>query len=125
MKFLTSARIKNSVLRFGVALAMVAGTNAALAAPQYCEGTVLDTYVDSDGNLQTLPSWAPSYVMLCNVNQTTGGVSATTCLTWFSIIKSAQTRQSKTLFFYSNAPACNQMPTYSSAPTPGYVMMEN
>ena len=97
----------------------------AHAAPQYCGGTLSNLFLDDAGTVLSIVSWRGDYVAFCNVNQSTGAVSPTTCLAWFSMMRSAVQRGAQTITFYREAPSCNAMPTYGAAPVPGYFMLQN
>ena len=103
----------------------VFSVSAHSAGPQYCQGTVGNLYIASDGAMRALASYRGDYVQFCNVNVETNGVSVINCMTWFAILTSAVKRQSSVLVFYPDAPACNLLPLYGATPTPGYVMQVN
>ena len=111
--------------RAGLVVAAILAPTVASAAPQWCYGTINNLWVDSQGSMFAMPSWRGDYVMFCNVNQSTGSVSPTTCMTWMSLLRSAIQRNAQTLVYFADAPACNAMPTYSASPVPYYVMLQN
>lgn len=112
--------------RLAIVLASIAlATTCASAAEQWCTGTVSNLFVSSNGNVEVQTSWLGNYVLVCNQNQTSGGVSPTTCLSWMSLLRNAIERKAQTTIYYPNAPACAQIPPYETAPTPGYVMLVN
>jgi hypothetical protein len=122
----TWASMLGSVLRVSLCGVVVGGfISTADAANQYCEGTLANLYVTSDGTVTVRPSWRGDWVRLCNVNVPVDTVSSTTCLAWLALARSAVQRNSQTTIFYSDAPACNTMPTYGNAPVPSYLMMNN
>jgi hypothetical protein len=95
---------------------------ATNAAPQWCSGTMANLWIYSDGSVYVYPSYREDYTRICNVNVDTNGVSAASCLVWFSILKSAVQRRSSVMIFYNDAPSCATLPTYGSSPVPAYVM---
>lgn len=101
------------------------GPVSSHAAPQFCTGTLSNLYIDEAGNVSAAVSWRGDYVRFCNVNQSTGTVSQTTCMAWLSMMRSAVQRAAQTITYYSEAPSCNAMPTYGAAPVPGYFMLQN
>jgi hypothetical protein len=120
------------VLKYALLAAMAAGTLPLIASAQsntiWCGGTVKNLWVDQSGNAYVFTSWRNDYVRVCNVQESAGVVSATTCLSWVALLKSAVQRSATTTIYYSGAgvPAtCPQMATYTSAPIPGYVMLQN
>ena len=98
---------------------------ATSAAPQWCQGTVANLFVYSDGNVYVLPSYRGDYTRICNVNADTGGVSVINCVAWLAMLRNAVQRQSTVLVYYADIPACNSFPTYGESPLPGYVMQTN
>lgn len=110
-----------------IAYAMLSIVFAApvTAAPQWCQGTVANLWVYSNGNVFVQPSYRGDYTMICNMNTEIGGISVTTCATWFAILRSAVQRQSNIMVHYPDAPACNALPTYGGSILPGYVMQVN
>lgn len=99
--------------------------SSAHAAPQWCSGTLSNLYIDDAGTVFATVSWRGDYVRFCNVNQSTGSVSQTTCMSWLSLMRSAVQRNAQTITYYGEAPACNVVPTYGAAPVPGYFMLQN
>ena len=63
------------------------------------------------------------HVQICNINQNHGQITPQTCAGWLTFLRNAVTNQEATIIYYSDAPACQVMPTYGSAPIPGYIML--
>lgn len=124
-KPLISERLTKTFRALTAVLALTGATLPALAAPQWCTGTVKDLFIDADGGTAVWTSWRGSYVQVCNVNQTVGNVPPGTCMNWIALMRSAVQRGAQTTMYYPDAPACNTMPTYGAAPLPGYVMLSN
>lgn len=98
----------------------------AHAANQWCSGTLSNLYIDAAGTVLVAPSWRGDYVQVCNINQANAaGITPTTCVAWVSLMRSAVSRSAQTIVYYSDAPACNAMPTYGAAPSPSYLMLKN
>lgn len=115
-----------SAMALTLALSLLAGPS--LAANQWCTGTINELWVDSGGNVFVNPSWRADHLRVCNINDalaSAGGplVSTTTCLSWLSLLRAANVGAKSMTVFYVDAPACNAIGTYFSAPTPGYVML--
>jgi hypothetical protein len=94
----------------------------------WCDGTVSNLWIDHGGNAFVLPSWRADHIRVCNVQSDVGTITPTTCLTWVSLLRSAVQRGARTTIFYTGTgvpAACNQMLTYSLAPLPYYVMLNN
>jgi hypothetical protein len=130
LKMGDSMKLLKWILGTGVILlSLIWAPSAHAAGDMYCAGTVANLYVSSLGAAYVRPSWHTSWVRVCNVNQTTGGVSPTSCLTWISLLRNAVQRNAQTVLYYasgSNGPAtCADMPTYDNALIPGYVMLNN
>ena len=106
------------------ALLAVFGVTAS-AAPQWCTGTVTNLWVYSNGAVYVKPSYRADYTQICNMNAETNGISVTTCVAWFAVLRSAVQRQSSVLVYYTDTSSCNTLPTYESTPVPGYVMQMN
>lgn len=100
------------------------------AASQWCTNTISAAWVDWAGNLFVNPGWRGDHVRLCNVRTTladgTGvSIDPTTCVSWLALVRQAMQGNKQTVIQYADAPACNAMPTYLSAPLPSYVMVNN
>ena len=117
--------MKKPVSRIALTSILLAYIVQASAAPQWCQGTVSNLWVSATGVVFVAPAARSDYVQICNINADMGGVPPTTCLIWFAMLKSAVQRQSSVIIYYSDAPACNVLPTYQSAPIPYYVMQVN
>lgn len=103
-------------------LASVVTSVAAVATPQWCQGTVSRLWIYSDGTVYVNSSYRGDYTRICNINSEIGGISSINCAAWFSILKSAVQRQSQVIVFYPEAVSCSTLPSYGSTPLPGYVM---
>ena len=109
-----------------VAAAMLGGAQLpALAAPQWCNGTLSNLLVDDGGGVYVVPSWLGNFIRVCNVNANLGSITPATCMNWVSFMRSAAQRGAQTTIQYSDAPACASMPSYAAAPYPSYVLIAN
>ena len=115
-------KLRNSIC---LVLATSVWSISALAAPQWCTGTIGLTWIDAGGNLMILGSWRNDHTQVCGLNQAWNGIPTTVCSAWFRLLTAAQVLSSQVIFYYPDAPACNALPTYASSLTPGYVMLLN
>ena len=90
----------------------------------WCTGTVTRQYVDSASRVFILPTYAPSYTMVCDLDTTWNGITPDLCKTWFAQLQAAFHTQSLVIVYYNavSYPSCGDLPSYTAAPTPGYVM---
>jgi hypothetical protein len=107
-------------------LSAAAGSFAQLAT-RSCSGTVANTYVDWDGGVLFIPSFRGDYVRVCSLRATSAGngvsIDPVTCAGWFALIRQAASSNRSVTLRYDDAPACNALPNYYSAPFPVYVML--
>lgn len=110
-----------------VAVTITASFGVSSQNTLWCGGTLSNLWVDLAGNAYVFTSWRGDYVRVCNVNENVGAITPTVCLTWVSLLKSAVQRKATTTIYYNaSLPAsCAQMPTYSNAPIPYYVMLQD
>ena len=108
----------------GLVLAVFASTLCldGVAAPQWCQGTVSNLWVYSDGTVYVYPSYRRDYTRVCNMNASVGGISVANCAAWFAMLRSAVQRRSSVLIYYAEAPVCGALPVLGDSPIPGYVM---
>jgi len=104
-------------------LMLLLSSSTAIAAPQWCSGKIGYLWIYSDGGVFIRPSWRGDHVQICNINQNHGQITPQTCAGWLTFLRNAVTNQEATIIYYSDAPACQVMPTYGSAPIPGYIML--
>jgi len=104
---------------------MLLFSQSAFSASQWCTGKVTDLWVDSNGDLLIRSEWRDDHTKLCNVANAWEGITTETCKSWMSILQTAMASRRNATVFYSDAPACAELPTYRSAPKPGYVMLRN
>ncbi|OWQ82884.1 hypothetical protein CDN99_27895 [Roseateles aquatilis] len=101
----------------------------ARAGQYWCDGTVSQTWLDSDGLLYVYSSWRNQNTRLCSLNQTLTGnavtISPATCAGWLSLIKQSMANAKPVTIYYVDSPvACDQLATYEQAPLPRYVMLK-
>jgi hypothetical protein len=104
---------------------VVALTNAppCFAATIYCSGTLDAVYVTNDGQFVLRGTWRNDYTMICNLRQTWTGVAPETCAFWYAMMVTSKTNAKAVTLYYPNSSyTCATLPTYESAPAPGYVM---
>jgi len=121
-----SSPLSRALRAAAVAVPLMLGSHMqAHAAAQWCTGTLNQLFIVDDGSVLVWASWVGNYIQVCNVNQPLGAVSTTTCMNWVQLMRSAIQRQTQTTILSNDAPACNAMPGYGSAPVPKYIMMIN
>lgn len=94
-------------------------------AAQWCTTNVSNLYIQSDGGVVVAASARGDYLQVCNINQDWKGVTPPTCASWLGLIRSGVSRGASMIFYYAEDTACSAIPTYSAAPAPGYVMLNN
>lgn len=94
-------------------------------AAQWCNTNVSNLIVYGDGNVVVAASVRGDYLQVCNINQEWKGVTPPTCASWLGLIRSGVSRAASMIFYYNEDTACTAIPTYGSAPAPGYVMLNN
>jgi hypothetical protein len=109
-----------------IALLLTTTLSSAAMADTWCGPTkVSRMFVWSDGTVNVFLSIRGDYVAFCNMNSSWKGISPTTCATWLALIKSAVARKADMTIFYNESFTCQAIPSYASAPSPYYVMLEN
>lgn len=94
------------------------------AEGQWCQGKVGNLFMNANGEVYAWVSWRSDYVKICNISQDLNSVTPKICASWFSLLQTALITGRNTTIQYSDAPACNTIPTYGGSPTPNYVMLE-
>ena len=84
-----------------------------------CSGEVMNSYISVGGNLIIKPSWRNDYTKLCNVND-----EPIVCSLWSGYVTTSMNDNTSLIVSYSNEASCSNLSTYSSAPTPDYVMLK-
>lgn len=110
-----------------LALSVTALIPAQAGTALWCSGTIATHWIDAGGTVYVLPSWRGDHIALCNVNaNSAAGITPTVCLGWAAIIRAAMQRSAPTTIHYGDAPvaSCSQIPTYQSAPSPSYLMLQ-
>ncbi|WP_130107731.1 hypothetical protein [Iodobacter fluviatilis] len=108
-----------------VVILMLLHCSASFAASHACTSKVSNLYINSSGFVTASFAFRSEFLAICNLNADWKGVSPITCAGWFSILKSAVTRQTDVVLHYLDIAACNTLPTYEGAPAPFYVMLVN
>jgi len=112
--------MKNLFMRTLVLLLSASVTQQAFAAYE-CNAKITNVLVYSDGSLNILHTGRGDYTVVCNLNAEWKGVSVTTCVTWFALLEAAKRRNGTVNFYYAGDGSCATLPTYGSAPAPGYI----
>ncbi len=103
-----------------VVLASIGSVNAD---PLYCNGKIVNTYIDATGSVNIKGTWANVWRKICNANDP----EVVTCSLWTSYVASAvQNNQDVTVkYFADSGITCETLPTYNNAPKPSYIMVHN
>jgi hypothetical protein len=106
---------------------MLLHCSASFAASQWCTSKVTNLFIVNSGEVTANYGFRGEYLSVCNLNSEWKGISPTTCAAWYSILKTAVSRQSDVTLHYpgEQISACNTIPTYGSSPAPYYVMLVN
>ncbi len=100
-------------------------STASNAANIWCSGTISNAYVDSGNNLMIKGSWRNDYTRICKTDGS-GEINTITCSLWFSIATSSMTNDKGVTLMYSDQGGtidCTNIPSYSAAPIPKYLML--
>lgn len=97
----------------------------AHAAGQWCTGAVWSSWIDSGGSVLISSSWRTDHTQICSLSSAWKGIPVDVCVGWVAKLDAAATMNKSVTIFYADAPACNALPTYSSTPSPVYVMVLN
>ena len=89
----------------------------------YCSGKVENVYVANNGDVVFKGKWRNNWTKACNINDS----ETVKCSLWASYLLSAVKNNLDVTIQYSSAnnQTCESLPTYSNAPTPGYIMVRN
>mgnify|MGYP001409385004 CR=1 FL=1 len=111
-----------------VVLTMLA-SSSCFSAPQWCYGTITAAWVHSSGELFVLPSWRGDHIRVCSVTSAISvngaTVDPTVCLSWLSTVRLAMAGGKSTVMHYPDAVSCAQLPIYTGAPLPTYIMVQS
>lgn len=110
---------------FLVALLFLLNSVTANAATQWCYFNVDYIWTSANGSLFFYPKERGDHIQVCNIDQPYQGISTTVCKSWFQTLTVATAIKKRVIIQYNDAPACTSLPTYSSAPVPNYIMLEN
>lgn len=102
-----------------VAALFVAPALARAATNLWCQGKLINVLVTDTGEVHVKPEWRGDWIMLCKLE--TDGKA---CASWLAQALMAVQSGKQTMITYWGIPptACKDMPIYSAAPKPGYVM---
>lgn len=108
------------------AIALPLITSSVHAAPLYCTGTISAVLMYADGRVMIQGTWRGDFTDICNGQGTWGGIAETTCLSWYGAALKARKDVTTVTVYYPNGGSytCATIPTYSSAPVPGYLMLQ-
>jgi hypothetical protein len=116
---------KKTARAFTLAMALLMSASAANAVQSWCNTYVQNLFIGRGGDVNIYLNIRGDYVQICAINTTWKGVSASTCAANIGLLRSAVARQAGMIIFYDDVPSCTSIPSYSAAPSPGYVMLQN
>ncbi len=94
----------------------------ANAASLFCTGKVKDMFIDSKGDVNIRPDWAPKWTKICSTKDS----DVVRCSLWTSMAMTAIKDNLTFRVSYLGSPyECGTLPAYDNAPTPHYVMLYN
>jgi hypothetical protein len=104
-------------------LVMILASSMSFAVTIYCSGKIKNVFIESDGNVHVMGSWATDrYAKICNLNDS----DVVTCSMWTSVISTAVKENLDVIINYKNSEyTCDTLPEYAAAPKPSYIMLRN
>lgn len=104
---------------------VLAGMPAAAQTSIYCVGKISNMLIYEDGGVMILPSFRGDWVKVCSVSSVWNTIPVEVCDRWLTTLTSALLADRfVTINYYSSTAACSQLPTYGSAPSPDYIMLQ-
>ncbi len=113
-------RVLRSTMAMSAALVLLHFSPAA-RADQWCQGLIRHVLTDASGNVMAVPSFRGDWVQVCSISAAWKGISVDICKSWLGTLTALSLTQRTTTMFYSGDTACNAIPSYGSAPAPGYI----
>lgn len=113
--------------KFITLIVFLSCSNMGYSANMWCVGSITNYYITSGGSVQIWGDWRNAYTEVCNVNDDPD-VSNVTCSLWVSILNTSVINNKSVKLMYDNnngAMNCENIPAYSNAPTPHYIMLNN
>ncbi|RYV04098.1 hypothetical protein SOPP22_01465 [Shewanella sp. OPT22] len=92
---------------------------------KWCEGKIKNVWVDYSGRLYITGSWRSEHTQICNLNIEWKGVTTKVCQAWLAEAQLAFAAQSNVIMHYDDVSSCSEIPSYTSAPRPTYLMIKN
>jgi len=114
-------------MRSAIALVLILFTSTSQSANIWCVGSITNFYITAGGSVQIRGSWRNEYTEVCNFNEDSY-ITPVVCSLWVSIINSSVANNKSVRLMYDDnngAINCESIPTYSKAPIPQYVMLNN
>jgi hypothetical protein len=93
-------------------------SQAASADNIWCGGKLLGVYVAASGDVVIKGDWRNEWTNVCNLKNDT-----VTCSLWASYAANALQNNTSVLLMYTGSFQCTTIPSYNSAPIPGYFML--
>lgn len=91
----------------------------------WCSGTISNLYIDSGKNVIIKGSWRNEYTRICKTDGSFGA-DTVTCSLWTSLATTSMIHNKSVRLMYNDqngTVSCDNMPSYSYAPPPSYVML--
>ncbi|RZM84080.1 hypothetical protein C3B51_05370 [Pseudoalteromonas rubra] len=91
----------------------------------WCNGKVTNIYIDASNNVIINGTWRNHYTRICNTEDSSE-VSIVTCSLWVSLATTSLTDDLQVTLMYDDqggTMTCANIPTYTGAPRPQYLML--
>jgi hypothetical protein len=115
-------------IHFGKSAAALSLLMLSVAPPSqaniWCNGRITGVLVDNAGGVLAYSTFRNDWLQVCNVTSAWKGIPVDLCKTWVAQLTTLRISQEPATFFYSEYPdgtSCLAIPSYGSAPAPGYV----
>lgn len=93
-------------------------------AEQWCKGKVTSVLTEPNGNVQAFTTFRADWLQVCNLTAVWKGVPVDVCKSWLATLTTLRVTQEPALLFYVENTACSAIPSYASAPAPGYIAID-
>lgn len=86
-----------------------------------CNVKIKAVLVYGDGTVNVLHTGRGDYTVICNLNNTRGVVTPTTCAMWTAVVLGAKKRDALATFYFPGEGSCATLNTYGDAAIPTYI----
>jgi hypothetical protein len=86
-----------------------------------CNVSVKNVLIYAGGEVNVLHTGRGDYTVICNLNSVYGGAPPATCAMWTAMLQAIKKKNGIANFYYGGTGSCSTLPTYGSAPVPGYI----